>query len=327
MSTIKELRATLQDAGVTSPASATKTELEAIVALIEEPEVVVDVEVEHPVISTEVDLTKPDEINLDKPAEALPSADRWAQMERISERIASSALIIPALRNKPDDILLVLLAAHDLGIPATQALSKLHIVDGKLSMAAEMMVALVLRDGHELWGDTENSTEFAVCYGRRKGSPEITRVVFTMDDAKLAGLDQRTTWKKYPKSMLWARAVSMLCRQVFPDSVAGVSYTPDELEISVPTETAQGTHEQLEAGTQPMISRAGEPMEEKFMYEGRRELTSQIERLKQSAPEEYLKLKDDWVKSGLAPLKKIKTEKELEAGFDLLDAVLAEQTL
>jgi hypothetical protein len=309
MSTVKELKETLKEAGVIAPSSATKTELEAIVALIQEPEVVIDVEVEHPIISTEVDLTKPDEIQLDKPAESLPSADRWQQMERISERIASSSLIIPALRNKPDDILLVLLAAHDLGIPATQALSKLHIVDGKLSMAAEMMVALVLRDGHELWGDAENNTELAVCYGRRKGSPEVTRVAFTMADAKLAGLEQRTTWKKYPKSMLWARAVSMLCRQVFPDSVAGVSYTPDELEAPM-------------AHPEPAAIKLEVPEAVKTTLAA---LQESIGELKEFAPNDCEKLKRLWKEVGLKPLTQISTMDEADIAVALYARVIDEQ--
>ena len=322
MSTIKELKEILKETGVSAPDRATKTELEAIVALIQEPEVVVDVEVEHPVVSTEVDLTKPDEIQLDKPAESLPSADRWQQMERVSERIASSSLVTPALRNKPEDVLLVLLAAHDLGIPATQALSKLHIVDGKLSMAAEMMVALVLRDGHELWGDEANDSQTATCYGRRKNSEEVAKVVYTMEDAKLAGLEQRATWKKYPKSMLWARSVSMLCRQAFPDSVAGVSYTPDELEV---LETPEPVESNPEFGTKAMASRAGEPMETRFMVESKKYLTDQIEQLKQSMPEDYEKLKSRWIASGLVPLKSIKTEKQVEEANELFDTVLSEQ--
>jgi hypothetical protein len=322
MSTIKELKEILKETGVIAPDRATKTELEAIVALIQEPEVVVDVEVEHPIIateiiSTEVDLTRPNEISLDKPAESLPSADRWQQMERISERIASSSLVTPALRNKPEDILLVLLAANDLGIPATQALSKLHIVDGKLSMAAEMMVALVLRDGHELWGDEANGAQTATCYGRRRNSEEVTKVIYTIEDAKLAGLEQRTPWKKYPKSMLWARAVSMLCRQVFPDSVAGVSYTPDELEIS--------DSEESEKGLPAIVNRAGSALEADNIREGKALLSSDIDQLKQKSPSDLEKLKTRWREAGLVPLKSIQTEKQLNTAIALIEEVLLEQ--
>jgi hypothetical protein len=310
MSTVKELKEILGEAGVIAPTSATKHELEAIVALIQEPEVVVDVEVEHPIIateiiSTEVDLTQPDEISLDKPAEALPSADRWQQMERISDRIASSSLVAPALRNKPEDILLVLLAAHDLGIPATQALSKLHIVDGKLSMAAEMMVALVLRDGHELWGDEANDSQTAICYGRRKNSEEIAKVVYTMEDAKLAGLEQRATWKKYPKSMLWARSVSMLCRQAFPDSVAGVSYTPDELELSKPEQPKP-----IEVSEDVKLTLAT--------------LQGAIQELKEFAPDDCEKLKKLWKEVGLKPLAQISTMDEADIAVALHARVVDE---
>ena len=319
MKTVKELKDALKEAGVTAPANATKHELEAIVALIQEPEVVIDVEVEHPIVSTEVDLTQPDEIHLDTPAEALPSADRWQQMERISERIAASSLIIPALRNRPDDILLVLLAAHDLGIPATQALSKLHIVDGKLSMAAEMMVALVLRDGHELWGDEANDAQTATCYGRRKNSTEVTKVAYSMTDAKLAGLEQRSTWKKYPKSMLWARSVSMLCRQAFPDSVAGVSYTPDELEVAV-THDPNPTPVDVVAIKQPQSSEEAQELANGKVY-----LTETIQELKKTSLATYDRLKEFWKARNIPPLKEIDTLPDLTRATDLLDEVISEQ--
>jgi hypothetical protein len=46
--------------------------------------------------------------------------------------------------------------------------------------------------------------------------------------AQRAGLANKQVWKAYPEAMLWARAVSQLCRMLFPDCFAGGTYTPEE---------------------------------------------------------------------------------------------------
>jgi hypothetical protein len=53
---------------------------------------------------------------------------------------------------------------------------------------------------------------------------------FTIKMAEKAGLTGKSNWKRHPDDMLWARAVSKLCRRLFADCFAGATYAPDELE-------------------------------------------------------------------------------------------------
>jgi hypothetical protein len=54
-----------------------------------------------------------------------------------------------------------------------------------------------------------------------------------MDDAGLAGLAGKDNWKKYPKNMLFARAISNGQKWFVPDAFNGATvYTPDELGAS-----------------------------------------------------------------------------------------------
>ena len=165
----------------------------------------------------------------------LPEQSKWQQITGMAEVLANSRLVPSALYRRPADVTLVLLTAHDLGIPSTMAFSKIHIMDSKPTMAAELMVALILREGHSLVPGEVNERS-ATARGQRKGSAEVVEFTFTMEDAERADLPKRArgsrakgTYDSYPKAMLWARAVSGLARMMFPDVLCGVTYTPEEL--------------------------------------------------------------------------------------------------
>lgn len=148
---------------------------------------------------------------------------------KLAEKIADTEFVPAALRNKPEAVLACILTGHELGIGPMQSLAKIHIIEGRSAVAAELMRALVLEHGHELNYDETTTTSVTVA-GKRRGSDRWTRVTWTADDVKRGGLDQKTNHRKWPRAMLIARATAELCRMIFPDVLAGVSYAVEELE-------------------------------------------------------------------------------------------------
>jgi hypothetical protein len=146
----------------------------------------------------------------------------------LATRIAGTEFVPAALRGKPEAVLAAILTGHELGIPPMQSLAKIHVVDGRPAMAAELMRALILREGHEIWVEEATTTRCTIV-GKRAGSTHESRVTWTLDDAKRAGLDGKKNWRTYPGDMLLARATSKLARLLFADVIAGVSYSVEEL--------------------------------------------------------------------------------------------------
>jgi len=147
----------------------------------------------------------------------------------LAQRLSRTEFVPAAIRGKNEAVLACILTGHEVGISPMQALAKIHVVDGRPAMSAELMRAVVLREGHELWIEEQSSTR-CILGGKRKGSERETRVTWTMDDAKRANLSGKQNWRTYPSAMLLARATAALCRAIFPDVLAGISYTVEELE-------------------------------------------------------------------------------------------------
>lgn len=218
----------------------------------------------------------------------LPSADEFAFVFQMAEALSRSQLVPSSARGKAADVAIILLAARDMGIPLTQALAKLNVIEGRLTLSAEVMVALVLRDGHRIWCETLDATH-AVAAGQRRGDEYVTRFSFTMDDADAAGLKGKDNWRKYPKAMLWARAVSGLVRMHFPDVTAGITYTPEEMgdEDRFTAHPATGVEPSVREGLAARID---------ALPDGRK-----------------ASLRQEWAAFGLSPLSRLTVEEAVTA--------------
>lgn len=124
-------------------------------------------------------------------------------------------------------LLNLMLSAKDLGVSPMKALNGgFYVVNGKVCMSTALMADRIRKAGHSVkipeWTD-----EKCVMIGIRKDNGDSVKLEFTMQDAQRAGLTNSPTWKKFPKNMLYNRAMSTLARVLFSD-VVGNAYSEEE---------------------------------------------------------------------------------------------------
>lgn len=151
----------------------------------------------------------------------------WDVLQAQATTLAKSTFVPTAYRNKPNDVLAAGLYGQEIGLGISAALSYIHVINGKPTLSAEGMVALVRSKGHSISGAVGPTV--ATVTGKRADTGDSMTVEWTKAMADRAEL-KSDTWKKFPEAMLWARAVSQLCRMLFPDVLLGLSYTPEEMD-------------------------------------------------------------------------------------------------
>jgi len=148
-----------------------------------------------------------------------------------------------------------IMAGHELGLGAVYSMQRLYMVDGKLGMAAETMGALVKNSKRYDYRVKEHTNEKCSISFYDNGK-EVYVSTFTMQDAKKANLVKfGGAWNKYPRAMLFSRALSQGARIVAPDAISG-AYTLEELQsisdkpasvvIEDPPEVAEGVNTNAE---------------------------------------------------------------------------------
>lgn len=132
-------------------------------------------------------------------------------------------------------IMAIILRGRSLGIDAVTAVSSFHVIEGKPTMHADLIVGLVLKSEICEYFDLIETTENKAVYvTKRSGRPEV-RMEYTIDEAKKWGAlnptrsGKKSNWESRPKTMLRRRCSTELARAVYPDIVVGL-YDPDEVE-------------------------------------------------------------------------------------------------
>lgn len=155
-----------------------------------------------------------------------PARDRaWVQLfdpaVKFAQHIAGTEFVPAGLRNNVPAITAAILYGDEIGLEPMTALSLIAVIDGKPYVAAEALRALILAAGHQLWLD-EATTERVTWAGQRTGSDKVTRITWTMQDARTAGIAGKRNWRDHPRPMLSARSSAELARAQFADVIHGL---------------------------------------------------------------------------------------------------------
>lgn len=129
--------------------------------------------------------------------------------------------------------LVQVLLGQELGIGPVMSMSSIHIIERKPTASAGLLLHLVRRSGRYDYQVIEHSDERAEIEWYYLGKPQ-GRSAWTMADAKRAGVLNKQVWQRYPRQMLFARAVSEGVRTFCPDVMGGTpAYVPEELGADV----------------------------------------------------------------------------------------------
>ncbi len=130
------------------------------------------------------------------------------------------------------------LAGQEIGLGPIASMTGIYIIKGRVTLSANAMAAVIKNSGKYDYRIIELDNEHCKIEFHQ-GDEKVGLSEFTLEDAKLAGLI-KDTWQKFPRNMLFARALSNGAKWFCADVFAGGSiYTPDELGADIDGETGE----------------------------------------------------------------------------------------
>jgi hypothetical protein len=154
-------------------------------------------------------------------------------LARISKLLADSGYFNDAREAAQAGV--KVLAGLEMGIGPFSAMAGIHVIKGKPAIGAGLMAAAVKRSGKYDYRVLEHTRETCRIQFLQNNEP-IGVSEFNLDDARAANLLNNDSWKKAPRNMLFARALSNGVRWYAPDVFDVSTYVPEEMGAEVDDE-------------------------------------------------------------------------------------------
>lgn len=153
----------------------------------------------------------------------------FGEAQAMCAALARSGLVPNMYIDKPENMIVTIMAGAELGLPPMASIRLYHIMDSIPRLSAEgIRAVLVSHPEIEYFEPHSCDDKHATWIGKRRGRPEKS-ATWTVEQAKRAGLWDRKNrdgspgnWQKYTEDMLNARASMRLGRMIAPDIMAGM---------------------------------------------------------------------------------------------------------
>lgn len=154
----------------------------------------------------------------------------FAEARDLAMDFARSGLFKDA--REAEQALVKIAAGLELGVGPVQAMSGIHVIEGKLQMGSGLIASLLRRSGRYDYRVLEHTREVCRVQFLDRGQPAGISE-FTIEKARQIGIAGKATWKNYPEAMLFARAISQGARWYAPDVFSGAVYAEGELDDAI----------------------------------------------------------------------------------------------
>jgi len=157
-----------------------------------------------------------------------------AELKEMATMMSKSNMVPKDFQNRPMDILVASQFGSELGLGMLASLQNIAVINGRPAIWGDAALALVQAhpDCEGVVEEVDREAGVATCTAKRKGRPDVVRV-FSMDDAKTAGLAGRNVWKQYPWRMLQMRARGFALRDQWADALKGISIAEEARDAEV----------------------------------------------------------------------------------------------
>ena len=163
--------------------------------------------------------------------------ERWKLQQRYAKAFATSGIFDDLKGKTPDQAqaaaCVKILLGQAIGLEPMEAMQSIYFVKGRPTLDAQVRASRMKRHGYD-WRFVQHDEKGCVLKLMRRGevitddTGKECIVAFVEEDRKRAGLDG-DNWKKYPKNMFFARAITNAQRWYAPEVLNGAAL-PDPSE-------------------------------------------------------------------------------------------------
>lgn len=172
----------------------------------------------------------------------------YNEVEQFGHAMVSSGFFSDV--EKVSQAIVKIQAGAEIGLPPFASMTGVHIIKGKPVLGANLIATLIKNDPRYDYRVAVHTDEECVITFIENGE-QVGVSSFTTADAKKAGINNQN-WNKYPRNMLFARAISNGAKWYTPGIFGGMPvYTPDEFDLQVDEDGDVLTGEVVQTEPQP----------------------------------------------------------------------------